>query len=315
MAVKIADRSNLSWSSELESLKLLYHVNIVKLYDTFEDDCFRYLVLEHCSEGTLKDKIANGGLLCIREFRDIAVQLLDALIYCHAAGIAHLDIKPENIFFHSDGRVRLGDFGCSRGVDADFMGGSLRYMPPEIMSKLEHFDKFKADIWSLGVTFYGLVSGKSPWNGSKADEIRADIRLGSVMPLAGVDPKIPPVIMGMLQLDPGRRTPLKKLLNIISEWPGSAAGKGKAPSLLRQLAGVSHGARTTLMGSRSMTSKAMLLGQQNRRSSISLLRLDETRNPFAPPDDEPRSQMPPLDDVPGSPIAPPDDVAFGSAGE
>jgi serine/threonine protein kinase len=290
MAVKVSDIADANWPSELESLKLLYHVNIVKLYDTFEDRHFRYLVLEYCSEGTLRERIEKGGPLCAREFRDVAVQLLEALTCCHGAGIAHLDIKPENVFFHSDGRVRLGDFGCSRAAGTEFVGGSTPYMAPEILSRMENYDKFQADIWSLGVTFYQMACARVPWKGDRSEEMKKEIRLGIIAPLSGVDPKITALISGMMQLDPNRRTRLQDLLETMSDWPGLSTSRGKVAGVLRQLAPLSK-SRDWVLGSQSFRGGSMIGLGSGRRSVLpveihnggrSRLRFDEDDEPEHP---------------------------------
>jgi serine/threonine protein kinase len=193
-------------------------VNIVKLYDTFEDATFNYLVLEYCSEGTLAKRIQTSGPLSFPEFRDIALQLLGALACCHEAGIAHLDIKPSNVFFHADGRVRLGDFGSSRNSSGTFMGGSRPFMSPEICLKVEGFNKFQSDIWSLGVTFYVMACGLLPWIGQTPEAMKAEIRLGVVAPLTDVDSRIQPLLARMLRFTPAKRASLQSLIDTVSSW-------------------------------------------------------------------------------------------------
>jgi serine/threonine protein kinase len=218
LAVKISDLRDVNWSCELESLKTLYHVNIVKLYDTFADDSFQYLVLEYCAGGTLAERIAQQGPLSFREFREIAKQLLDALACCHGAGIAHLDIKPANIFFHSDGRVRLGDFGCSRTAGGNFLGGSMPFMSPEMICAVEHLNKFRSDIWSLGITFYMMATGRLPWRGADTEAIKAEIRLGVGPHLSGIDTRIAPLIKSAMQFEPSRRASLESLIETVAGW-------------------------------------------------------------------------------------------------
>jgi serine/threonine protein kinase len=223
-AVKISDVEHASgWEGEVQSLIKLYHSNIIQLYQIIRDDKFSYLVLENCPGGSLADRLHRTGPLGTREFRDIARQLLDALGKCHAEGIAHLDIKPSNILFAADGRIRLGDFGCSQGINQEeLFSGSKPYMAPEVVCRMQGYDIFMADIWSLGVTFYFMAAGKLPWKNSSSDGIVGEIRLGSVTPLTGVDPMIVGLIEKMLRLEPSQRAPCSQLLAHIDAWIGSS---------------------------------------------------------------------------------------------
>jgi serine/threonine protein kinase len=225
-ALKISDVEHTGgWQGEVASLMKLYHSNIIQLYQIFHDAKFTYLVLEYCTGGTLADRVARSGPLGTREFRDIAKQLLDALGKCHEEGIAHLDIKPTNILFTSDGRVRLSDFGCSQGIALDdLFSGSKPYMAPEIICKMQGYDIFMADIWSLGVTFYFMATARLPWKSSSSEGIAGEIRLGSIIPISGVDPAVAALIDKMLILEPSLRAPCPRLLAHMDTWINGPAG-------------------------------------------------------------------------------------------
>jgi serine/threonine protein kinase len=218
LAVKIATITQASWLGELDSLRDLCHPSIVNLYDVFQDEYYSYFVLEYCPGGTLRERIKNGQPCGVKEFRDIASRLLEALVHCHSRGIAHLDIKPENVLFGADGKVRLADFGCSQRGIQNFFGGSLPYMAPEILCKVDACDPFSADIWSLGITFYFIASGKLPWHATDSKGVSAEIRLGSYQPLSGVDQRILSLIMRMLKLEPSQRAAPEDLLETIASW-------------------------------------------------------------------------------------------------
>jgi serine/threonine protein kinase len=222
LVVKISAVSDAAWFSEMESLKSVYHPNIVKLYDTFQDDSFGYMVLEYCTGGNLANKIKATGPLPFREFRDVAYQLLDALSCCHAARIAHMDIKPANVFYSDDGQVRLGDFGCSGHKTGHFFGGSRPFMSPEIVCQMGSFNQFLSDIWSLGVTFYYMAAGRLPWRNTSSDAVKTEIRIGAYVPLTSVDPRIPPLIKGMLRLEAPQRASLASLIETVAEWRNQA---------------------------------------------------------------------------------------------
>jgi serine/threonine protein kinase len=218
LAVKIADVGQESWPAELATLSTLSHTHIIQLYSVFQDNSYSYFVLEYCPGGSLADRLASGQPLGFRDFREYAVQLVTALAHCHEKGIAHLDVKPANVLFGADGRVRLADFGCSCRRRETFLGGSMPFMPPEILCEIENVDNFMADIWSLGVTLYCMATGRLPWRGSGSKGIGVEIKLGTYEPLKDVDPRIAALIEGLLRLEPRQRRPLAEVLRTLEGW-------------------------------------------------------------------------------------------------
>jgi serine/threonine protein kinase len=209
------NKNNLYKISELKCLMNLYHPNIIKIYDYFEEMDYTFLIIELCNEGSLKDMIKNGKTFSEQETLSIMRQLLLSINYCHSEGIAHRDIKPENIFVSSDGRVKLGDFGLGIQLDPNETSkhfcGSFAYKAPEVIKKREYCP-LKADIWGLGVTFYVIAVGKLPWVQTKP--------LMEVMITAGdfyfpklISPSISSMIRAMLQVTPSMRPTAEELLS------------------------------------------------------------------------------------------------------
>lgn len=98
-------------------------------------------------------------------------QLFSSINHCHANGIVHRDIKPENIMINDEDEVRLIDFGLSKVSKKKQMhtvAGTPFYMAPEVLN--ENYGA-KADIWSLGVLLYTLVSGYLPFQGTNNREV------------------------------------------------------------------------------------------------------------------------------------------------
>jgi serine/threonine protein kinase len=93
-------------------------------------------------------------------------QIAAGLAYCHSQGISHGDIKPQNILIDAYRRCKLVDFGLSQHFEtkntSTMFLGSLLFMAPEVILK-QAFDPFIADVWSLGITFYWMAVGASPW--------------------------------------------------------------------------------------------------------------------------------------------------------
>jgi serine/threonine protein kinase len=176
------------------------------------------MVLEYCPGGSLFDMISDGPIPMARLW-PLGKQVLDALIACHQHGIAHLDIKPQNILLDKFGRAKLCDFGLARRVEIGRLTqqfkGSVAFLAPEILRK-QHYDPFKADVWSLGVTFYVCASGHLPWP-TKAAEFFAGVSRG----LSEVDDDIPPdfgdVLKRMIVPDPSARCQLAELAPIFEQ--------------------------------------------------------------------------------------------------
>lgn len=197
---------------EVDALISLIHPNIVKLYLTFSNDNFQYLVMEYCKNGTIKEM----NKLEKNKFIFYAKQLLEVLHYCHSQKIAHRDIKPENIFLDEYDRAKLGDFGLACKFKNQELSnskcGSLMFAAPEILSTSE-FDPFKADIWALGITFYYMATGHYPFSDQHIDTLRDSILSGQVFFTdEDVNPKIQYLIKKMTSKDPMFRPTADQLL-------------------------------------------------------------------------------------------------------
>lgn len=166
--------------TEINILRSLDHPNIIKYYDTYEDDFFINIVMEYLGGDNLLKYITlkkyyNFGE---KEMAIILRQLLKALSFCHSKGIVHRDIKPENILFAKNGdysTLKLIDFGLATNVvkKEKKSVGSPYYMSPEIIK-----GKFgpKTDLWSVGVMLFYMLVGKFPFEGESHAELFANIQ-------------------------------------------------------------------------------------------------------------------------------------------
>ena len=141
---------------------------------------------------TLRDTIAAGKVSQQEALRIVPV-LCDALQFAHEEGVVHRDIKPENILLDKRGRVKIADFGLAKLMKRDESAdnnltvthqvmGTVRYMAPEQMSKTKCVDH-RADIYSLGVVFYELLTGELPmgWFAPPSKTIGVDVRMDEVV--------------------------------------------------------------------------------------------------------------------------------------
>ncbi|MEI7812353.1 MAG: serine/threonine-protein kinase [Ignavibacteria bacterium] len=147
----------------------LLHPNIVSLYNFFKEDNSYCMIMEHAEGITLKELIQRTGL--IPEARAIKIfgQMLDAVGYAHSKGIIHRDIKPSNVIVGTGDSVKIMDFGIAKILGDKSLTrtgtkmGTVYYMSPEQIRAGKDID-VRTDIYSLGITFYEMLTGKVPFN-------------------------------------------------------------------------------------------------------------------------------------------------------
>ncbi len=153
----------------------LVHPYIRQVYDYGELDERPCIIMEYLDGSDLSARLKNGERFTDAQLRDWWNQLVEALDYTHTRGVVHRDIKPSNIFLTSDGKVKLLDFGIAKvkgGITATQTGtrmGTLMYMSPEQVKDSTYVD-YRSDIYSLGVTFYHLVTGRAPYDNTSSSE-------------------------------------------------------------------------------------------------------------------------------------------------
>ena len=158
--------------NEARAISVLNHKNIVKVFDASVSQTVKYMVMEYIEGITLKEYISRKGRLPWKDAVFFAVQILRALQHAHDKGIVHRDIKPQNIMLLSNGVVKVTDFGIarfSRSSDQTITEkaiGSVHYISPE-QARGEPTDE-KADIYSLGVIMYEMLTGKLPFDAASA---------------------------------------------------------------------------------------------------------------------------------------------------
>lgn len=162
---------------EAEFAMKVRHPNIVEVYDAGidPDTGICYLTMEYMPGGSLKDLIAGAGLMSFAGVCTIATDIARALVLVQANGMVHRDVKPDNIMFSADGTAKLTDLGITRfayGPDVtvtrvDGVIGTPAYMAPEQMLDSHSVD-IRADIYSLGVVMFEMITGHRPNEGENA---------------------------------------------------------------------------------------------------------------------------------------------------
>ncbi len=156
---------------EAEAVASLSHPNIVNVYDVGEDGKVHYIVMEYVNGKNLKEIIQEEGTLDEYTALDISKQIAMALSCAHKRGIIHRDIKPHNILISNEGRniAKVADFGIAKAVSNSTMTniggviGSVHYFSPE--QAKGKFVTNNADLYSLGIVLYEMLTGKVPFRG------------------------------------------------------------------------------------------------------------------------------------------------------
>ncbi len=160
---------------EALSASSLSNPNIVEVYDVGEDNGEYYIVMEYIEGKHLKTLLKKRGKLTVSEAVDIVMQITDGLSVAHDSYIIHRDIKPQNIMILENGLVKITDFGIAMAMNStqltqtNSVMGSVHYLPPEQASGKG--STLQSDIYSIGILFYELLTGKLPFKGENAVEI------------------------------------------------------------------------------------------------------------------------------------------------
>lgn len=245
VALKVYDKSKLS-SMKHRAVKrearIMRQISqrrvsaITRYITAFQDHHFLYIVMEHCAGGDMLEQLLkeNRAMSERRVVQEVALPMLTALSQLHALNIVHRDVKLENIFSttqeNGERCTKLGDFGLAVSLceeRAISPVGTLEYMAPEILHlpsceavlngsvRLEDIEGVtaKVDIWSLGVTLYELLTGRSPFEGATKEDIRCNILAHNIRPLpAYLSDRCRSILTQMLQQDPEMRPDAKTLL-------------------------------------------------------------------------------------------------------
>lgn len=160
------------FKNESKAIAVMSHRNIVKVFDVSFGDRLQYIVMEYIEGITLKEYIDKKGGLEWREALYFAIQILKALQHAHDKGIVHRDVKPQNIMLLENGTIKVADFGIARFSHSETRTmtekaiGSVHYISPE-QAKGELTDE-KADIYSVGIVLYEMLTGRLPFDGDSA---------------------------------------------------------------------------------------------------------------------------------------------------
>lgn len=211
------------FAREAQAMARLSHPNILTIHDFGQRQGLFFFVMEFVDGVTLR-QLMTRGRLSTEEAIAIIPQICDALQYAHDQGIVHRDIKPENILISRRGQVKIADFGLAKLVGAAHESlpvplaatigavGTLLYMAPEQIQSPQDVDH-RADIYSLGVVFYQLLTGELP----DEDVIKPS-------QLSNVDVRLDEVVMRALHQEPDQRFQSAQEIRTILQTMAFASG-------------------------------------------------------------------------------------------
>lgn len=205
------DKARASLLREARAAGRLSHPNIVTVYDVGDDADGLYIAMEFVPGITVRETLDSGVVMPLRRVLDVTMLVARGLDYAHRNGVIHRDIKPANIMLARDGVVKIMDFSIAWAdtgkTQAEGMMGSPRYMAPEqIVSG--HADA-RTDIYSLGVTLYEMLAGRTPFEHGSIPEVMHKILNVTPEPPSRYNPEVTPaldaIVLRALAKDPAQR--------------------------------------------------------------------------------------------------------------
>ena len=203
------------FKNESKAIAILSHPNIVKVYDVSFGERMQYIVMEYIDGITLKEYIEQQKDIKWKEAVHFTVQILRALQHAHDKGIVHRDIKPQNIMLLPDGTIKVTDFGIARFARGDVKAtgaadkaiGSVHYISPE-QARGDITDE-KADIYSVGVMLYEMLTGRLPFEADNAVSVAIMQMQAEPTKPSEINPDIPDgleeITLKAMQKDPAKR--------------------------------------------------------------------------------------------------------------
>ncbi|WP_415835757.1 serine/threonine-protein kinase, partial [Corallococcus soli] len=211
------DESRRRLAREARAVAKLHHPNILEVFDFSSAEAHdAFIVTEYIRGRTLKTYLDDGPMEPPELAAMIIHELAAALAHAHEAGVIHRDLKPENVMVREDGVLKLMDFGIARLLDIEdrmtvtgALVGSPAHMSPEIIEGLEAGPE--ADVFSLGIMFYALMTGRLPFTASNTTATLKRILDGTYEDprrrVPALSDELAEICATCLQRDPQRRYP------------------------------------------------------------------------------------------------------------
>jgi len=221
------------FKQELILARQVTHKNVIRIFDLGQSDGIKFITMDFVEGQNLRELLLERGKFPAEQAARVMLQICRALEAAHTEGVIHRDLKPQNVMLSPDGRVYVMDFGIARSAYLPGMTqtgaliGTPEYMSPE-QARGEKLTE-RSDLFSLGVIFYELLTGKSPYP--------ADAPLGTLWkrlqdkakPPAEIDATVPKalndIVMSALEIEPEKRlSSAREMAQQLEIWLGPSAG-------------------------------------------------------------------------------------------
>ncbi|MDQ6744798.1 MAG: protein kinase, partial [Actinomycetota bacterium] len=259
----------------------LVHPNIVQVFDFGFDEGHHqhFIVMEHVTGNSCAELLRDRGHLDVDQAVEIVSQACRGLDYAHRNGVVHRDVKPGNLLVSDSDVVKLADFGIARATDQSSITqvgsvlGTAAYLAPEQARGEEAGPR--ADLYSLGVVTYQLMSGRLPYEAGSLSELALKQQRESPNPLDRLNPRVPRELAQAVALALGLDPELRPADALIFADALQSGAQGIAP--------VAASAPTSRLGTGAATQ--LLGGQQTPTAATRVAARQSTRSspPVAPP--------------------------------
>ncbi|KAL2244009.1 UNVERIFIED_CONTAM: Serine/threonine-protein kinase AtPK2/AtPK19 [Sesamum indicum] len=193
--------------AERDILTKVVHPFVVQLRYSFQTKSKLYLILDFINGGHLFYHLYRQGIFSEDQARVYTAEIVSAVSHLHKNGIVHRDLKPENILMDADGHVLLTDFGLAKEIDessrSNSLCGTTEYMAPEILLSKGH--NKNADLWSIGILLYEMLSGQAPYTHPNRKKLQEKIINEKLKLPPRLSSEAHSLLKGLLQKDPLKR--------------------------------------------------------------------------------------------------------------
>jgi len=215
------------FKQELILARQVTHKNVIRIYDMGESDGMKFITMEYVDGEDLRGLIRQHGKLSPDEAVGIMQQVCRALEAAHSEGVIHRDLKPQNVMRDKQGRILVMDFGLARSLEMDGMTqtgaliGTMEYMSPE--QALGRDLDARSDLFTLGLIFYELLTGKLPFKAETALASLLKRTQERAVPISELNRELPRdlsnIVSKCLERDPRQRyQSVQDILNDLDAW-------------------------------------------------------------------------------------------------
>jgi serine/threonine-protein kinase len=274
-ALGTSDQARARFVRELEILKQLHHPGIVRYRGSGRYHGAPFFIMEFVDGESLDHVMARRGRMTWEEVVEMGAQLCQALQHAHDKGIIHRDLKPSNIMILRDGTVKLTDFGIAKDTDvtaltaANSTVGTAAYMSPEQCRGARDITA-KSDLYSLGIVFYELLTGRKPFTAETAMEMFMQHANGTFPPPSKVVLEVPPwlntLVCHLMEKAPEQRpysaSTVAETLQMVKEKVAAQQSAGIDTAKKRR---IDRGPSDAVLDDRDKDAARFMLGKKRKK--------------------------------------------------